>query len=242
MFDNIRKALQHATAAPPRGAGAAPADVAAWARQQGLDCIGGSDAQDFAVGAEWQGCRWRLECTAASRDFIEGRELRARAELGAPDDRTVIVMSRRLKETLENDAYAHYTGSLQTTVGDELPEEVRWLAMFDEVGWSAPPKPFWDAYAVIADRRSHAQQWLGLALQQSLLAWPGHAMASARAQVPFMLVLLRGKVYLRMQYVPGDLQTLGHAMVVLRTACESALGLRSDTGPGGPGVDVDVVL
>ena len=45
--------------------------------------------------------------------------------------------------------------------------------------------------------------------------------------VPFWL--LRGKAYLRMQYVPGDIATLQHAAVTYTSACDAALaGLGTD--------------
>ena len=47
-------------------------------------------------------------------------------------------MNRPLKESLEKQAYQIYTDQLQTSVDPNLPEEMRWLAMYDEVGWEEP--------------------------------------------------------------------------------------------------------
>jgi hypothetical protein len=41
--------------------------------------------------------------------------------------------------------------------------------------------------------------------------------------VPFMVLLLRGKAYLRMEYTPANLLTLQHAALIFTTACEAAL-------------------
>jgi hypothetical protein len=38
-----------------------------------------------------------------------------------------------------------------------------------------------------------------------------------------MMLLLRGKAYLRMEYTPPDLLTLQHAALIFTTACEAAL-------------------
>ena len=68
----------------------------------------------------------------------------------------VLVMNRPLKEALEKKAYQMFTDQLQTSVDPSLPEEMRWLAMFDEVGWDGLPSEFWTRYAVLTDRREHA--------------------------------------------------------------------------------------
>ena len=38
-----------------------------------------------------------------------------------------------------------------------------------------------------------------------------------------MLLLLRGKAYLRMEYTPAELSTLQHAALIFTSACECAL-------------------
>src|SRR5690606_40366077 len=101
------------------------------------------------------------------------------------------------------------------------PEEMRWLAMYDEIGWEGVPDAFWSRYAVLADSREHALAWVDANLVELLLSWPDPA---PTAQVPFMVVLLRGKCYLRMQYVPAETSTIEHAAAIFTSACESALG------------------
>jgi hypothetical protein len=44
-----------------------------------------------------------------------------------------------------------------------------------------------------------------------------------RAEVPFMILLLRGKPYLHMEYRPANVATPQHASVIFTRACESAL-------------------
>lgn len=58
------------------------------------------------------------------------------------------------------------------------------------------------------------------------MLWPEPA---PDKQVPFMLMLLRGKGYLRMQYTPANIPTLEHAALIFTSACESAVaGLTTD--------------
>jgi hypothetical protein len=112
------------------------------------------------------------------------------------------------------------TDTLQTTADPRLPEEMRWLAMYDEIGWEGPSEKFWARYAVLSDKREHALAWVDDPLIEMLMAWPEPAPV---AQVPFMIVLLRGKCYLRMQYLPAETTTLEHATSLFTTACENAL-------------------
>jgi hypothetical protein len=53
-----------------------------------------------------------------------------------------------------------------------------------------------------------------------MMDWPDPA---PTAEVPFMILLLRGKAYLRMEYTPANVATLQHASVIFTRACESAL-------------------
>ena len=136
------------------------------------------------------------------------------------DTVSAVVMSRPLKMQLEKRAFQLYTDSLQTTLDPKLPEEMRWLAIYQEAGWAGLPDAFWDRYAVLAGQREHAQSWLTPLLVESLLQWP---LGGPTADVPFTLMLLRGKCYLRMQFADKDTMTLKHAAKIFRLACQSAL-------------------
>ncbi len=166
------------------------------------------------------GKSWRLECGLPSRDFIHGQELRGRGDLGVLDAVSVVLMNRPLKVALEKRAYALYTDSLQTTVDPKLPEEMRWLAVYPEVGWTDLPNMFLQRYAVLAGKREHASSWITRDLAEALMRWPPSGPSS---EVPFIMMLLRGKCYIRMEFAQGNLPTLAHAAVLFNQACESAL-------------------
>lgn len=223
MFDRLKKAFsREATAAPaPSAAPSATAfaPVSQWASAQGLAYA--ATGSGFAVDGQAGGKPWKLEWGRASRKYIQGEELRARAELGVNPDVLVVLMSRPLKEALEKQAYALYTDTLQTSVDPNLPEEMRILAMYQEVGWDAMPRVFWNRYALVADDRDHAQSWVDPKLARQLMEWPAPAPA---AELPFLLMLLRGKAYLRMQQGPLHMPTLQHAVQLFNTACETAVG------------------
>ena len=217
MFERLKKVF-----AP----GAAPLEVqrtdavSEWAGIQGFSYTGPEKEQGLVISGKIRGKPWKLESGVASRDYIRGEELRARAELDMDGDMSVLIMSRPLKETLEKRAYAIYTDTLQTTADPSLPEEMRWLAMYQESGWSGLVPDFWKRYSVLADQRDHALAWIDSNLAELLLHWP---QPGVDAQTPFILMLLRGKAYLRMQYSPGDIATLQHAAVIFTSACEAAL-------------------
>lgn len=226
MFERIKKAFsreprddEKETVGPPsRTAGGA---ISQWAASRGLDFSTEGVGGTLVLEGRIQGKRWRMELGRPTRNFIRGEELRGRAELGIDEDAAVLVLSRPLKEALEKKAYSIYTGDLQTRADRNMPEEMRWLSMYDEVGWESLPRAFWERYAVLADRRENALAWIDLPLAGMMLDWPD---PSPLAETPFLLMLLRGKGYLRMEYQPADMPTLQHAALIFTRACESALG------------------
>jgi hypothetical protein len=224
MFERLKKVF--GSDKPDAGDAASDEAVSEWAGTRGFSFTGMGKGKGFALKGTVGGKPWKMERANASRDYMRGEELRARGEIKVNDDATVLVMNRSLKDALEKKAYQAYTDTLQTTADHSMPEEVRWLAMYPEVGWESLPKPFWQRYAVMADHRSHAQAWLDPHLVELMMSWPE---PSPDPQVPFILMVLRGKAYLRMQYTPADMPTLEHAALIFTTACESAItGLSND--------------
>ncbi|HEY1228806.1 MAG TPA: hypothetical protein VGF26_15955, partial [Ramlibacter sp.] len=220
MFERIKKAFHRevkersdSTLAQVHG------PVSEWAATRGMTFSGGVGSS-MTMQGKVGGRSWRMELGRPTRDYIRGEELRARAELGVNDEVGAMVINRPLKEALERRAYSMITDTLQTTADPRLPEEMRWLAMYDEIGWEGPPADFWSRYAVLADTREHALAWVDDQIVRQLTSWPD---PSPTAQVPFMIVLLRGKCYLRMQYMPPEMATLDHATDVFVSACESGL-------------------
>lgn len=223
MFDRIRKVWQHEPGNGGADAQPAPSShgrVSEWAASRGMSFLAATRGHTVSMQGKVGGHPWRLELGKSTRDYIAGEELRARAELGLFDDIGAMIINRPLKDALERRAYGLITDGLQTTADPQLSEEMRWLALYDEVGWEGVPESFWSAYAVLADQREHARAWVDDTLVDRIQRWPSPAPG---AQVPFMLVLLRGKCYLRMQYAPALTSTLDHATEVFTAACESAL-------------------
>ena len=226
MFERIKKAFfgeprdeARDTRGPPSRTGASP--VSEWAATRGFGFSANPDGDGLALEGRINGKRWRIELGRPTRKFIRNEELRGRAELGIDEDIVVLVLNRSLKESLEKAAYSIITDPLQTTADPNLPEEMRWLAMYDEVAWGSLPETFWTRFAVVADRRENALAWIDPELARMMMDWPEPAPS---AQTPFMMMLMRGKAYLRMEYQPADVPTLQHASIVFTAACESAMG------------------
>jgi hypothetical protein len=210
------KARSSAAAVAGQGAGSQLGKVSEWASLQGLDYA--ERGKSYTLDGKIDGKPWRIEQGKPSRDFIHGLELRARGEMKVNEDVAVMIMTRKLKNDLDKRAFSLYTDTLQTQVDPHLPEEMRWLSMYEEVGWEELGQVFLDQYAILADERGNAVSWLTPELAGQLLAWP-----SSEPGVPRVLMVLRGKVYLRMQINEGDMATLEHATRVFTTACDAAI-------------------
>jgi hypothetical protein len=220
MFDRIKKAFgrEAKTEASPSVMHAGP--VSEWAATRGFGFSVDDTGQNIALEGKVGGRPWRLQLGRPSRNYIFGEEVRARADLGVDESVAVLVINRPLKEALEKRAYDIYTNSVQTSVDSAMPEEMRWLAMYDEVGWDSLPAEFWSRLSVLTDNRDSALALLDPDLASLMTAWPS---PGPSAEVPFMVLLLNGKAYLRMEYTPADLATLQHAARIFTTTCESAL-------------------
>jgi hypothetical protein len=167
---------------------------------------------------------WKLERAAASRNYISGEEIRGRADVAVDPQVSVIIMNRPLKEQLEKRAYALYTDSVETEASPTLMEEMRWLALYPQVGWERVADSFWNRYAVMTGDRAHAMGWVTPKLADLLMAWPEPAPA---ADVPFILMVMRGKVHLRMQLTPSNADTLDYITHVFTASAQSAVDVFS---------------
>ena len=218
MFDRLRNAFR----APgnPLSASGRPVtqrEVARWAAGQRLAIITHATEGHFDLGGDLYGHPWRLECAAPSRDYLQGLELRGRADVGADPDAAVMVLNRPLLETLEGTAYTAITDTLQTNVSASLPEEVRWLAMYEQMAWPGLPASFRKHFAVVAERLEVAQRWVHAPVVSQLLNAVEGEGGAERARSPMVLMLVRGRVYLRVEH------EIAHAKQLLLVAGQSAL-------------------
>ena len=239
MFDRLRKAL-HLPGSPNAARPVSNQEVVRWAATQRLAVVPQAVDGHFDLGGDLNGHPWRLECGNPTRDYVRGLELRGRADLGVDPDAAVMVLNRPLQESLEGNAYNAITDTLQTTVNASLPEEMRWLAMFEEVTWPGLPASFRRHFAVVAERIETAQRWIHAPVVSQLLNIVEGEGGAVRAQSPLLLMLVRGKVYLRMEHTQRSLTEIAQATQLLLAAAQGALhNMPPHAAAGGPTEDAE---
>jgi hypothetical protein len=194
--------------------------LSAWASAHRLSFQVTNGGQGMLVQGDVGGKPLELERGRATREYVLGDELRARVQLDLDDNIAVLVINRVLRDALEKAAYDQYTDTLQTSVNAPLTEEMRWIALYKEVEDLRWAPEFREFFCVLANDRQNALGWLTPGLRDELTAWPGAGLAPDQ---PFTLMLLRGKLYLRMQDHPGSASLLKRATTVVITAARAAL-------------------
>lgn len=223
MFQHLRHMLPRRTLSGGDGD-----PVAHWATGRFLQHRGLAPHQ-FNVSGRLHDRPFRAECLASSRFYIDGLELRARVDLGLPPSGQVIVMSRVVRSALEAQADAIYRRSVNTvqTSAHELPEEVRWLSLFRSTQWRGADERFWSRYSVLTDAPDLAQRWLDDEARERLVT----GTSDAAVQVPVLVMLMRGRCYLRLQVTPSaEGADALRALELLTHLSERALRLAERSG------------
>jgi hypothetical protein len=200
--------------------GASPyAAVSAWAQRRGHVFKRARDAEGFAIDGTLEDKAWRFEWGPPQRPYIVGNELRARMELGLPEDLQMLLLSRPLLEALERETYERFTLSNQTELGDSQPDEVRWLVMFPKISLSAH-KGVRTRFGGVSNVEGEGLSWIEGPLAKELL----HATQSMLAsEPPFVMTTLRGRLYLRLQLATPDADDIAEALGLLETAASEAM-------------------
>lgn len=202
-----------------QGLGADFSEVSAWAKKRGHAFKRERDGQGFVVDGKMGETPWRLEWGPPQRPYIVGHELRLRMELGLPPDLHLLVVSKSLMETLEKQAYEQFTKSNQTEMGDTSPEETRWLVMFPKMPMNGS-KLLRANFGGVSSLPNEGLAWLEGPL--------GHALERAattflREQPPFVMMTLRGRIYLRVQMASADETDVTGAVALFEAGGTEAL-------------------
>jgi hypothetical protein len=226
MLDSIKSLIERATR---RAEGDA---IAGWARRAGYVHKREKDGDGFAIEGSFDGTPWRMEWGAPQRRYIEGRELRMRMVLGVSPDLQMLLMTKSLKERLASEAFALATQSNQTSLDDSVGEETRWLVVFPKVplGESQIVR---SCYGLVANHRHEGIAWLegplAHALERAAATW-------LNAQPPFLLMTLRGRLYLRLQLESADEDDVAAALTLFGIAGAAARRVaRTHTPAADPG-------
>lgn len=195
-------------------------DIAVWARSQGLVYAGLTEIGQYVISGTVENKPWTVERRAGSRPFIEGEELSLRAVLDVLATPAIIIMNRPLKNSLEEQAYNIYTDSVQTFIAPGLTQEMRWIALYPERFQPRLSHYFQDNFAVLANDSNYASSWLSQELADLICKCQNNDISA-----PFILMLLRGKMYIQLQIttIPEEITLLDESIKVLQFASVSAL-------------------
>jgi hypothetical protein len=204
-------------------------DVSGWARQTGrvFKKIKGTD-HGFAMDGAFDKMPWRLEWGPPQREYLQGPELRMRMELALPPDMQMLVLSRSLIDVFEKLMYENFTDGTQTETGDAAPEEIRWVVMFQKVDLASLTL-LRTRYAAVASVPEAALAWLQGPLAQGLETCAQQLLLD---DAPFLLMTLRGRLYLRMRLNQPDWRLIQAALAIFELAAAQAL--RAAAGFAGP--------
>ncbi|CAM4019637.1 hypothetical protein [Roseateles saccharophilus] len=161
----------------------------------------------------------RIEWGVSQRSYLPGTELRMRCEMGLHPDLQLMVLCRTLMEDLERAVFEAYTDTLKTRVDTDTPEEMRWLVMFPKFN-NASSQIIRQRYGLVGVTKELTRDWvegeLGEALTQASqdLLPEGH---------PFVLMCMRGNLYLRTEMADADLPRLQAFVRLLDAAARAAL-------------------
>ena len=161
----------------------------------------------------------RIEWGASQRSYLPGTELRMRCEMGLSADLQLMVLCRTLMENLERAVFEAYTDTLKTRVDTDTPEEMRWLVMFPKFNHAASPI-LRQRYGFVGVTKELTGAWIDGEL--------GTALVQASQDVlpedhPFVLMCLRGNLYLRTAMAEADLPRLQALVRLIETAAREAL-------------------
>lgn len=194
-------------------------EVAAWAARQQLGFKRVRDeGGGFVLDGQIDGKPWRLEWGPPQRQYIDGHELRIRMELGLSPNLQMLVLTQPLFEALERHTFESFTESTQTVIDGNTPEEMRWLVMFPKAsikGNKVVRAKFHCTGGVAAD----AERWVEGPLAEQLEKADAGFLSG---QPPFVLMTLRGRVYLRMQLQDPEPRALAGAVSLFQVAVQQA--------------------
>jgi hypothetical protein len=157
-----------------------------------------------------------MEWGSPSRDYIPNIELRVRAETPNEFRPYGLLASRRLWEVLQQRAFSVFTDSLQTMPGLNLPEELRWVSVLQE--YPGVPQQLRPGVAVagtppVVFNRFWDSMMADWAQSKEIAGWNGQ-------EQPMIVMLTRGRLYLRMSTTGPTLVDLDVATKVLEVVCK----------------------
>jgi len=172
----------------------------------------------------------RIEWGAPQRSYIDGPELRIRCEMRLHNDMQLMVLCRELMDRLESTVFEAYTDTLKTRADTDTPEEMRWLVMFPKFT-QITSKLVRQRYGAIGVTKDLTSGWIEGDLSEVLAQASQDLLPEGH---PFVLMTMRGNVYLRTAMAEPDLAKIQALLKVLETACREAQRVNARLSEAGP--------
>ncbi|NCT84796.1 MAG: hypothetical protein GXC94_16745 [Comamonadaceae bacterium] len=171
----------------------------------------------------------RIEWGASQRGYLPGTELRMRCEMGLHSDLQFMVLCRTLMENLERAMFEAYTDTLKTRADTDMPEEMRWLVMFPKLNNPAS-QVLRQRYGIVGVTKELTSDWIEGELGEALVQASQDLLPEGH---PFVLMSMRGNLYLRTEMSEADLPKLQGLVRLLECAARATqrmAGRISDSG------------
>ncbi|MBV8034030.1 hypothetical protein [Roseateles sp.] len=171
----------------------------------------------------------RIEWGPSQRSYLLGTELRMRCEVGLHPDLQFMVLCRMLMENLERAVFEAYTDTLKTRVDTDTPEEMRWLVMFPKFN-NASSQILRQRYGIVGVTKELTSAWIEGELGEAFVQASQDLLPEGH---PFVLMCMRGNLYLRTEMSEADLPKLQGLVRLLEVAARAAMRLNSRVADAG---------
>lgn len=217
MLDGLKRLFSGNPPAPATGwEGIAP-----WAESRQY-AFRGVQSEGFVIDGRLGVAPWRLEWGPSQRPYIQGQELRLRAEMGLRSDLQLVLMNRELQETMEKAVFDQYVEGVQTRIDNQTPPEMRWLVMFPKLSGSEMG-PLRERYMAFSSMKTWLMRWLEGPLMQAL------QVLRVDASVPTVLMIGRGRLMLRTALAEPEVQALQAWLRLFEVAMREARRAANET-------------
>ncbi|MBP6224069.1 MAG: hypothetical protein KA439_03300 [Rhizobacter sp.] len=221
-------ALKRLWALGPGRAGGARFDaIESWADRSGFRFRRAKDGLRFELEAASGGHVVRMEWGPSQRSYIENSELRMRVDMNLPGSLQMLVLTLTLKERLESETFERYTQDAQTVIDMSTPEEMRWLAMFPKADLSFDTV-LRERFGALGANPAWALAWINGPLGAQLARAVPDLIGP---DVPFVLMTMRGRIYLRMQLADPGPDALSQCLEVFDSAMRSVQQITGQISP-----------
>jgi len=217
MLEGLKRLFSGGAPAPAEGWDG----IAPWAASKQYSFRGVHD-EGFVIDGRLAATPWRLEWGPSHRPYIEGHELRLRAELGLGSELQLVLMNRTLQEAMEKTVFDQYVEGVQTRIDNQTPPEMRWLVMFPKLPGADMPQ-LRERFVALASIPGWLKHWLDGPLTHGLAA------LQLDPATPFVLMIGRGRLMLRTSMKDAEVPTLQQWVRLFETAMREARRVASES-------------